>query len=82
MRLTESQIRKIVRNEVRKGKSLKEGASMGALDALNSALMAFMDAGGSTDELLDNAQGFIDDWTHGDEAERFDDQGGPFTSNF
>lgn len=82
MRLTESQIKKIIQNEVSKKKKLKEGASMSALDALNAAFNAFMDAGGSTDELLDNVQGFIDDWTHGDEAERFDDLGGPFTSNF
>lgn len=82
MRLTESQIRKIVRNEVRKGKVLKEGASISALDALNAAFNAFMDAGGTVDELLDNAQGFADDWSHGEEAERFDDMGGPFTSNF
>lgn len=80
--MKKSDIRKIVLQEVRKGKRLKEGASMSALDALNSALMAFMDAGGSTDELLDNVQGFIDDWTHGDEADRFDDRGGPFTSNY
>lgn len=80
--MKKSDIRKIVLQEVLKGRRLKEGASMGALDALNSALMAFMDAGGSTDELLDNVQGFIDDWTHGDEAERFDDRGGPFASNY
>lgn len=61
MKLTESQIRKIVRNEVRKGKTLKEGVSMGALDALNAAFYAFTDAGGTVDELLDHAQGFADD---------------------
>lgn len=80
--MKKSDIRKIVLQEVLKGRRLKEGASMRALDALNAAFMAFMDAGGSTDELLDNVNGFIDDWIHGDEADRFDDRGGPFASNY
>jgi len=55
---------------------------MAALDRLNAAFNEFMDAGGTTEDLLDNAQGFVDDWEGGDEADRFDDQAGPFTHNF
>ena len=82
MRLTESQIRKIVRNEVRKGKTLNEHVDGTVLSAVNDAFMAFMNAGGSIDELQDQLDWFIDDWKHGEESERYDDMGGPFTSNF
>jgi len=83
MRITESQVRKIIRNEIRKGKRVNEaGSPMNALDRLNAAFHEFMDAGGTTEDLLENAQGFVEDWESGSEAERYDDRGGPFTSNF
>lgn len=63
MRITESQIRKIIRNEVHKGKHVNEaGSPMNALDRLNAAFHEFMDAGGNIDELVENALGFAEDW--------------------
>ena len=62
MRITESQIRNIIRKEIRNGMKVNESASVGALDALNAAFNAFMDAGGTVEELVDNAAGFAEDW--------------------
>lgn len=55
-------IRKFVVNEVRKVKALNESASITALERLNAAFNEFMDAGGTLDELISNAEGFVYDW--------------------
>ena len=64
MRISESQIKKIVQ-DVKKLHEVNQPSPIQALERLNAAFTRFMDDGGNTEDLLDNAQGFIEDWESG-----------------
>lgn len=59
-----SELKRLIRKEVMAPRAINERAGDGALDALQAAMFAFIDAGGDKQELHDEVTGFIDSLDH------------------